>query len=105
MGDRVLESLVSHWYFHLPNYALAVMQYATIGRLILSFFVDENWSNYIWRGFKTVSAPAVEVVRVITPRICQTPLVLIFTILWLQLARIALLFTMASFGLAPTVQG
>jgi uncharacterized protein YggT (Ycf19 family) len=82
-----------------------VMQYATIGRLILGFFVDQNWSNYIWRGFKLVSSPAVEVVRVITPKVCQIQLVLIFTILWLQIARIALLFGLASLGLAPTVQG
>lgn len=100
-----MDTLISHWYFHLPNYALAVMQYAAIGRLILGFFVDPNWSNYIWRGFKAVSGPAVEVVRVITPKACQTPLVLIFTILWLQVARIALLFAMAGLGLAPTVQG
>ena len=100
-----MDTLLSHWYFHLPNYALAVMQYATIGRLILGFFVDPNWSNYIWRGFKAVSAPAVEVVRVITPKICQTPLVLIFTILWLQIVRIAFFFFMASLGLAPLVQG
>lgn len=100
-----MDTLLSHWYFHLPNYALAVMQYAAIGRFILGFFVDQNWPNYIWRGFKAVSAPAVEVVRVITPKICQTPLIVLFTILWLQVARIALLFGLATFGLAPTAQG
>jgi hypothetical protein len=42
---------------------------------------------------------------VITPKVCQTPLVVLFTILWLQVARIALLFGLATFGLAPTMQG
>jgi hypothetical protein len=44
-------TFLDHWYYQLPNYALALMQYAAIGWLILGLFVDENWSNYIFRGF------------------------------------------------------
>lgn len=97
-------SLVQYWYFHLPNYALAVMQYAAFGRFLLGMFVDENWSNYIFRGFKAVSAPAVMVVRFITPTAAPPPLVLIFTIIWLTAARLVWFVTLVQLGLAPTLQ-
>lgn len=97
-------SLVQYWYFHLPNYALAVMQYAAIGYFLLGLFVDPNWSNYIFRGFKAVSAPAVMVVRFITPTAVPPPLLVVFTILWLTVARVAWLVTLVQLGLAPTIQ-
>lgn len=96
---------LGYWYFHLPNYALAVMQYATIARFLLGQFVDENWQNYIWRGFKAVSAPAVATVGMLTPRAVPHPVQLIFTILWLQVARVALFLVLAGLGLAPRVGG
>jgi uncharacterized protein YggT (Ycf19 family) len=100
----VADSLVQLWYFHIPNYALAVMLYATIGRFALGLFVDENWSNYIWRGFKAVSHPAVWVVRRVTPTAVPHPVVLGFTMIWLMAARVALFIGLAAAGLLPRVQ-
>lgn len=98
------QSLVQFWYFHLPNYLLAVMLYATIARFLLGLVVAEDWSNYIWRGFKAVSHPAVWLVRRVTPFAVPHPLVLVFTMIWLMAARVALFIAFASAGLLPRVQ-
>lgn len=98
-------SFFQHWYFHLPNYALAVLLYATLGRFLLGLFVPENWDNFIWKGFVAVSNPAVKVVRVVTPNAVPTPVVLVFTMLWLMVARMVLFFEFARWGLAPRIAG
>jgi hypothetical protein len=96
-------SFFQSWYYHLPNYALAVLMYAAIGRFFLSLFVDPNWNNFIWRGFVAVSDPAVKLVRAITPDAVPPPVIIIFTVLWLIAARVLLFFEFARWGLAPRV--
>lgn len=97
------QSLVQFWYFHLPNYALAVMLYATLGRFLLGLIVAEDWTNFIWRSFKAVSQPAVWLARLLAPAAVPHPVVLVFTMIWLMAARIALFLAFASFGLLPRV--
>jgi YggT family protein len=89
--------------FHVANYALAMMLYAVLARFVLGLFVDENWTNFIWRGFKLVSHPAVWVARRITPAAIPQPLLLIFTAIWLMAARIALFAALSAVGAAPSV--
>lgn len=98
-------SFLQYWWFHLPNYALALMQYAAIGRFLLGLFMGDDWSNYIFRGFKAVSEPAVAVVRAITPKAVPVPLLIVFTIFWLQAVRILFFLTLATYGLTPKVGG
>lgn len=98
-------SFIQHWYYHLPNYVIAVMMYAAIGRFILGMFVPENWSNFIWRGFVLVSDPAVKTVRILTPSAVPLQVVVLFTILWLLAIRVWFFFEMARWGLAPRVIG
>jgi hypothetical protein len=99
------QSFFAQWYYHLPNYVLAVLMYATIGRFLLGLFVPENWSNYIWKGFVFVSDPAVRAVRLITPDAVPQPLLLVFTIIWLIAFRVFFFFEMARWGLAPRIGG
>jgi uncharacterized protein YggT (Ycf19 family) len=96
-------SFFQYWYYHLPNYALALMMYACIGRFVLGLFVPPNWQNYIWRGFVWVSDPAVRSVRAITPHAVPLPVVVFFAILWLLALRVLFFFEMARWGLAPRV--
>jgi uncharacterized protein YggT (Ycf19 family) len=100
-------SFWSYWYFHIPNFILAAIMYTVIGRLALSFFVAEHWDNFIWRGFKRITDPAVGVVRAITPAVLPLPVVLAFTALWLMAIRVAYLIVLLRLGLAPVagVQG
>ena len=91
----------THWYFHIPNFVLAALVYTLAGRFVLGFFVPENWDNYIWRAFVGLTDPVVRVVRVATPAVAPDRVVLIFSMFWLTLARVALGVGLASMGLMP----
>jgi uncharacterized protein YggT (Ycf19 family) len=95
-------SFWSYWYFHIPNFILAAVMYTLLGRLLLGFFVPETWDNYIWRAFKVVTDPAVRLVRAITPSVLSQPIVLVFAVLWMMVARIAYFALLLNAGLAPS---
>lgn len=98
-----MSNSLQYWYFHIPNFALAAVMYTLIGRLALSFFVPENWTNYIWRAFVAITQPVVGAVRLVTPAVLPTVVVIIFSILWLMLLRLALLAAFGQFGLLPDI--
>jgi uncharacterized protein YggT (Ycf19 family) len=93
--------LWQYWYFHIPNFVLAAVMYTLLGRLVLGFFVPADWDNYIWRAFRTITDPAVRIVRIITPQAIGDTVVLIFGALWMMLLRLAYLVILANLGLAP----
>jgi hypothetical protein len=92
----------AHWYFHIPNYILAALVYTMIGRLILGIFVPHDWDNYIWRAFRRLTDPVVAVVAFVTPRVLPPVVVMIFTVLWLSVARVVLAVGLNAAGLLPT---
>ncbi len=92
----------SYWYFHIPNFVLAALVYTLIGRFALSFFVPENWDNYIWRAFRRLTDPVVRVVVLGTPAIVPHRVILLFAALWLTVARVVVALALASAGLLPT---
>ncbi|CAG1005108.1 MAG: YggT family protein [Rhizobiaceae bacterium] len=92
----------SYWYFHIPNFVLAAIMYTLIGRLVLGFFVPENWDNYIWRFFRLVTDPFVKLVRFVTPQVLSHTVVVVFGILWLMAFRLVYLVTLINLGLGPS---
>jgi hypothetical protein len=94
-----------YWYYHLPNYGLAVLMYACVGRFLLGLVAKPGWDNFIWKGFVMVSDVAVKPVAAITPNVVPPPVLVLFAILWLTIARVALFFEMARWGLAPRIGG
>lgn len=92
----------AYWYFHLPNYLLALAMYLVMGRLLLSPFVPPQSANYIWRSFVRLTDPVVRMVAFVTPRQAPPVVLLVFTFLWLFLARIALFALLGAAGLAPS---
>ena len=98
-----MNPLLQYWYFHLPNFIIAAVMYSVLGRLILSFFVNPAWRNYIWLAFVRLTDPVVRLVRFITPAVLPDALVLVFAFFWLMAARLALLALLASLNLLPTI--
>lgn len=92
----------SYWYFHIPNFVLAAVMYTLIGRLVLGFFVPENWDNYIWRFFRLITDPFVRLVRFVTPQVLAQNVVVVFGVLWLMAIRLAYLVTLINLGLGPS---
>jgi uncharacterized protein YggT (Ycf19 family) len=92
----------SYWYFHIPNFVLAAVMYTLIGRLVLGFFVPENWDNYIWRFFRLITDPFVKVVRFVTPQLLSHTVVIVFAVLWTMAIRLVYLVTLINLGLGPS---
>jgi len=93
----------AEWYFHLPNYLLAILMYMTLGRLVLSWFFAPASTNVIWRSFVRITDPLVRLVGAVTPRVVPLSVVLIFTAIWLLVARFAYLTVLMSAGYAPVL--
>jgi uncharacterized protein YggT (Ycf19 family) len=91
----------AYWYFHIPNFVLAALVYTLVGRFVLGFFVPENWDNYIWRAFRRLTDPVVRLVGWGTPAIVPHRIIIIFSILWLTLARVLFALALAGAGLLP----
>lgn len=100
-----MNPVLQYWYFHLPNFVLAAVIYTLIGRLLLSFFVPAGSQNYIWRAFVRITEPVLSVVRLTTPAVLPTIVVIVFSILWLMLLRLALVALFGSLGLLPDLSG
>lgn len=94
-------SLLSHWYFHLPNFLLAALMYTLLGRVLLGLVVEPNSQNYIWRFFCQITDPVVRVVAVVTPKAAAPVIVWLFAFVWLFWLRVALFALFALSGLSP----
>lgn len=97
--------LLTYWYFHIPNYLLAILMYMALGRLVLSFFFSAGSTNVIYKSFCVITDPVVIPVRAITPLIAPHQLVLLFTFFWMFLIRVVFAMVMTANDLIPTVPG
>lgn len=96
-----MADFATHWYFHIPNFILAALVYTLMGRLILGIFVPDSWDNYIWRAFKRLTDPVIALVRLVTPQVFPRIVVMIFTVLWLSVARVVLAVGLNAMGVLP----
>jgi len=94
-------SLLDHWYFHIPNYLLAILMYMVLGRLFLSFLFQPNSQNLLFRSFVTITDPVVASVRTITPAIAPHGMVLLFSFFWIFVVRVVFFIVMAANALIP----
>lgn len=95
--------VLQYWYFHLPNYVLAVIMYTLLGRLILSFFFPPDSDNYIWKAFCRLTDWVLKLVGYVTPRSVPPPVVIFFAFLWILIVRQAFRLFMVLNGLIPIV--
>lgn len=95
------QSFFAHWYFHIPNLVLAALTYTLVGRYILSLFLDND--RVIVRVFSSVTDPVLKAVGMITPRIVPVGILIVFAIVWLFVARVALFLGLALTGVRPVL--
>jgi uncharacterized protein YggT (Ycf19 family) len=96
-------SFWAYWYFHLPNYALAVLIYTMLARVVLGLFVPPAWDNYIWKAFQRLTNPVLAACAAITPRSVPSLLLIVFSLIWLMLLRVGFYLAMDAAGLAPGI--
>ena len=99
----IASSLSAYWYFHLPNFILAVFMYTLLGRVLLGLMVDADSPNFIWRFFCRITDPVVAVVATVTPKVTPPVVLWLFGFVWLFWLRVALLYAFLFFGLLPKV--
>ena len=93
--------LLTFWYFHLPNYVLAVLMYTLLGRVLLGLIVEPESQNYIWRFFCRITDPVVALVSLVTPKAAIPVVVWLFGVVWLFWLRIGLLYLFLILGAVP----
>lgn len=96
-------SLLTYWYFHLPNFVLAALMYTLLGRVLLGIIVQPSSTNYIWRFFCQITDPMVAAVSVVTPRDAAPVVIWLFSFVWLFWLRVLLLHGFLYFGALPRV--
>ena len=94
-------SLLTYWYYHLPNFILAALMYTLLGRALLGPIVGLDSSNYIWRFFCRFTDPVVRLVALVTPKAAPPVVIWLFGVVWLFWLRVGLLVLFAAFGATP----
>jgi hypothetical protein len=96
-------SLLTYWYFHLPNFILAALMYTLLGRALLGLIVQPDSGNYIWRFFCRITEPVVAVVALATPKAAAPVVIWLLGVVWLFWLRVALLYVFLLLGAVPKV--
>lgn len=95
-------TILSLWYFHLPNFILAVLMYTLLGRAMLGLIVQSDSQNYIWRAFCRLTDPVIAVIALVTPKAAAPVVVWLFGFVWLFWLRVGLLYLFLALGAIPT---
>jgi hypothetical protein len=93
--------ILTHWYFHLPNFILAAVMYTLLGRALLGLIVGPDSTNYIWRFFCRITDPFVALIAPLTPKAVAPVVVWLFGVVWLFWLRVALLYVFLWLGAVP----
>jgi uncharacterized protein YggT (Ycf19 family) len=79
--------------------------YTIMGRYLLSLVFKPDSEMVIWKVFTQLTDPILRFVRGLTPLVVPNGLVMVFSIFWIILLRIALLVAAVIFGFAPRFGG
>jgi hypothetical protein len=93
----------SYWYFHFPNYALAVLFWTLIGRFMFEMFLPPDSPNYIYRWFRRLTDWLIRLVAFITPSIVPALALAPIAAFWVAMARVAFFIALHAAGLTPRI--
>ena len=95
----------SYWYFHLFNYAFALLFWTLIGRWMFAFFLPADSPNYIYRWFRRLTDWLIRPVAFITPSIMPPAALALVAALWVAMARVAFFVALHAAGFTPRMPG
>ena len=98
-------SLLTYWYYHLPNFILAALMYTLLGRALLGLIVGPDSSNYIWRFFCRLTDPVIRVIALVTPKVTVPAVLWLFGFVWMFWLRVVFHYTLLVLNLAPRLGG
>jgi len=94
-------SILTHWYYHLPNFILAALMYTLLARALLGLMLPPDSPNYIWRFFCRVTDPIVAAIKLVTPKATVPVVIWLFGFVWLFWLRVGLLYVFLLLGAVP----
>lgn len=92
------QSLVAHWYYHIPNLILLALSGLLVVRLALSLVVARDGGSRAMRWIEIATNPVLKPVAAITPRVVPGWLVMILAVIWLFALRMALFVAVTATG-------
>jgi hypothetical protein len=96
-------STAAYWAFQAPNLILASLMYTLLGRFVLALVYDEDSDRTIWRVFRQITQPVVDLVAFVTPRAVPPRIVVLFAIVWVLIIRLGLLVGFLAAGALPSL--
>lgn len=94
-----------YWYFHFPNYVLALLFWTLIGRFLFELFLPPDSPNYIFRWFRRLTdwlmRPVAFITPAIVPRLALSPI----AAFWIAIARVVFFVALFAAGHVPRVPG
>lgn len=90
-----------YWFFHIANYALAVLIYSLAGRFFLGMLLPPESGNYIWRFFCRITDPVLAAARWLIPGYVLPGFRPLAAAFHLFVLRIGLYLLLSAQGLAP----
>jgi hypothetical protein len=91
-------SLLTHWYYHVPDLIMAALVYLLIARLVVTLILRRSGDFAVVRVLNAATNPVLTGVRVLTPRVVPAGLVIVLAMAWLLAARLALFMGVAATG-------
>lgn len=99
------QSFLAHWYFHVPNLAMAALIYTLIGRWILELVFANRPDVVIVTVFRSVTDWLLKGIRWVTPAIVPNGVLIVFAIAWLMALRMFWFLTCVAAGMRANVIG
>lgn len=101
----VSDNFALYWWYHLPNLALAALMYSIVARYFIDLFFGDRKDVVLVRAFHSITDPALNLVRAITPRIVPNGVVIVLTLVWLMALRMFWFITAVALGMKLVAGG
>ncbi|MFL1462335.1 YggT family protein [Roseococcus sp. DSY-14] len=95
--------VLGHLPFWIVNYLLALLAWACVGRFVMSAFLPPDSPNYIWRGFRALTAWPVGAAAFLVPSYVGPRWLPLVACCWLFALRWVAGLSMMGAGLAPSI--
>ena len=93
-------SILTYWYYHLPNFVLAALMYTLLGRALLGLIVGRIRQLHL-ALFLPHHRSGRRGGRLVTPKAAAPVVIWLFGVVWLFWLRVGLHYMLLLLGLAP----
>lgn len=100
-----VQTLASHWYFAVPNLAMATLQIVLVLRVLAGVVWGPAHRAGFARFMRSLTEPVVTMVRNVTPAVVPDAMVVGLAAFWLMACRIVWYFACTAAGMRLSLGG